>query len=65
MEIVNCPNCKGRGRIEYTNALNFGAIGALTFGLLNFFDKIFTQEWSEECERCDGLGKIKAKVKEE
>jgi RecJ-like exonuclease len=64
-EIINCPNCKGAGKITKTDSLNFGLMGAFTFGLLNVMDGLMSSEWNVECERCDGLGKIKVKIKEE
>jgi DnaJ-class molecular chaperone len=59
--IINCPDCKGKGKIVLTNSYNFGLAGVFTLGLLNFLDKASSCTWEEKCIRCDGFGKIKSK----
>lgn len=59
-EIINCPTCKGRGGFTYERKMPiWQKVATLGFG--NFLD----EEWDEECERCDGHGKIKVNLREE
>jgi DnaJ-class molecular chaperone len=61
--IINCQDCKGKGKIILTNSYNFGLAGIFTFGLLNFLDKASSCKREENCKNCNGWGKVMVKVK--
>jgi DnaJ-class molecular chaperone len=65
MTLIDCPKCKGKGKVKEDNKMNFGVFGMIaTLGVLNAIDNVFSERWIEDCRKCSGLGKLIMKTNE-